>query len=84
MHTNLNVSVFEFDRRSVRPNLEFAQLIGRHVLQCTYPLSGNQEAGIAARDNFDGIPLGDVADSVRLVLPKPVSGVAQRREQSRN
>ena len=65
MHTNLNVSVVEFNRRSVRPHLEFAQLAGWHVLQCTYPLSWNQEAGIAARDDLDGIPLGNVADSLR-------------------
>ena len=61
----LNISVFEFNRRSVRPHIEFAQLVGRHVLQCAYPLSGNQEPGIAARDDLDGIPLGDVANSLR-------------------
>jgi len=26
MHTDLNVSVFEFNRRSIRPHFEFAQL----------------------------------------------------------
>ena len=72
MHTNLNVSVVEFNRRSVRPHLEFAQLADWHVLQCTYPLSWNQEAGIAARDDLNGIPLGDVADSLR---PNPGLGL---------
>src|SRR5580698_11196049 len=65
MHTNLNVSVLEFYRRSVRPHFEFAQLVGRNVLQCPNPLSWNQKAGIAARDDLNGIPLGDVADSLR-------------------
>ncbi len=65
MHTNLNVSVLEFNRRSVRPYFEFAQLVGRDVLQCPDPLSWNQEASIAARDDLDGIPLGDVANSLR-------------------
>jgi hypothetical protein len=65
MNTDLNVSVFEFNRRSIRPHFELAQLFGRHVLQCTDPLSWNQEAGIAARDDLNGIPLGDVADSLR-------------------
>ncbi len=65
MHTNLNVSVLEFNRRSVRPHFEFAQLVGRDVLQCPDPLSWNQEAGIAARDDLDGIPLGDIANSLR-------------------
>src|SRR5271170_3033835 len=65
MHADLNVPVFQFNRRSVRPNLKFAQLFRRHVLQCTYPLSWNQETGIAARDDLNGIPLGDVADSLR-------------------
>jgi hypothetical protein len=65
MHTDLNVPVFEFNRRSVRPNLEFAQLFRRDILQCAYPLSWNQEAGIAARDDLDGITLGNVAGSLR-------------------
>ena len=65
MHTDLNVSVLEFNRRSVRPHFEFAQLVGRDVLQCSDPLSWNQEAGIAACDDLNGIPLGDVADSLR-------------------
>jgi hypothetical protein len=46
MHTDMNVSVFEFNRRSIRPHFELTQLFGRHVLQCTYPLSWNQEASI--------------------------------------
>jgi hypothetical protein len=65
MHTNLNVSVFEFNRRSDRPHFEFAQLDGRNVLQCSDPLSWNQEASFAVRDDLNGIPLGDVADSLR-------------------
>jgi hypothetical protein len=65
MHTDLNVSVFEFNRRSIRPHFELAQLFGRHVLQCTDPLSWNQEASIVVRDDLDGIPLGDVAHSLR-------------------
>src|ERR1700723_4357965 len=65
MHPNLNVSVVEFNRRSVRPPLEFSQLADWHVLQCTYPLSWNQEAGVAARDDLNGIPLRDVAHSLR-------------------
>ena len=65
MHTNLNVSVLEFNRRSVGPHFEFAQLVDRNVLQCSDPLSWNQEASIAARDDLNGIPLGDVADSLR-------------------
>jgi hypothetical protein len=60
MHTNLNVSVLEFNRRSVRPNFEFAQLVGRNVLQRSDPLSWNQEASIAARDDLNGIPLPPV------------------------
>jgi hypothetical protein len=64
MHTDLNVSIFEFNRRSIRPHFELAQLFGRHVLQCTDPLSWNQEASIVVRDDLDGIPLGDVANSL--------------------
>jgi len=44
MHTNLNVSVLEFNRRSVRTHFEFAQFAGRNVLQCPDPLPRNQEA----------------------------------------
>ena len=65
MNTNLDVSVLEFNRRSVRPHFEFAQFVGRNVLQCPDPLLWNQEASIAARDDLNGIPLGDVADSLR-------------------
>src|SRR5450432_1327995 len=65
MHTDMNVSVFEFNRRSIRPHFELTQLFGRHVLQCTYPLSWNQEASIVVRDDLDGISLGDVANSLR-------------------
>src|ERR1700722_20368064 len=65
MHTDVNVSVFEFNRRSIRPHFELAQLFGRHVLQCTDPLSRNQEASIAVRDDLDGVPLGHVANSLR-------------------
>src|SRR5271156_3258819 len=79
MHTDLNVSVFEFNRRSIRPHLEFAQLVGRHVLQCTYPLSWNQEASIAARDDLDGIPLGDVANSLRPNLNLGLSSAGGKR-----
>jgi hypothetical protein len=65
MHTDVNVSVFEFNRRSIRPHFELAQFFGRHVLQCTDPLSWNQEARIVVRDDLDGIPLGDAANSLR-------------------
>ena len=61
MHANLNVSVLEFNRRSVRPHFEFVQLVDRNVLQCTDPLSWDQEASIAARDDLNGIPFGRVA-----------------------
>jgi len=60
-----NVPVVEFNRRSIRPHFELGQLFGRHVLQCAYPLSWNQEARIAVRDDLNGIPLGDVANSLR-------------------
>jgi len=52
MHTNLNVSVLEFNRRSVRPNFEFAQLVGRSVLQRSDPLSWNQEANVSHLQRF--------------------------------
>jgi hypothetical protein len=79
MHTNLNVSVVEFNRRSVRPHLEFAQLADWHVLQCTYPLSWNQEAGIAARDDLNGIPLGHVPDSLRPNLSLGLNSAGGKR-----
>jgi hypothetical protein len=72
MHTNLNVSVLEFNRRSVRPHFEFAQFVDRNVLQCPDPRSWNQEVSIAARDDLNGIPFGDVADSLR---PNPGLGL---------
>ena len=65
MHTDVYVSVFEFNCRSIRPYFELAQLFGGHVLQCTDPLSWNQEASIVVRDDINGIPLGDVANSRR-------------------
>jgi hypothetical protein len=39
--------------------------LGGDVLQCADPLSWNQEARIVVRDNFDGVPLGDIANSLR-------------------
>lgn len=65
MHTYLNVSVFEFNRRSIRPHFELAQLFNRHVLQCADPLSWNQEASVVVRDDLDGISFRDVANSLR-------------------
>jgi hypothetical protein len=65
MHTDVYVSVFEFNCRSIRPHFELAQLFGGHAPQCTDPLSWNQEASIVVRDDLDGIPLGDVANSLR-------------------
>ena len=79
MHADLNVSVLEFNRRSVRPHFEFVQLVGGNVLQCTYPLSRNQEAGIAARDDLNGIPLGHVADSLRLDLGLGLNSAGGKR-----
>jgi hypothetical protein len=32
---------------------------------CTYPLSWNQEASIVVRNDLNGIPRGNVANSVR-------------------
>ncbi len=66
MHTDVNVSFVEFDRRSVRPHLQLTQLLDWHVLQRTDPLSWNQEASIPVREDFDGIPLRDVANALGL------------------
>src|ERR1700722_17395171 len=79
MHTNLNVSVLEFNRRSIRPHFEFVQLVGRNVLQCPDPLSWDQEASIAARDDLNGIPLGDVADRLRPNLGLGFNSAAGKR-----
>src|SRR5258708_7466716 len=65
MHADVDVSAFEFNRRPIRPHLEFIQLCGRYVLQRTYPLSWNQETSIAVCDDLDGIAFGDVANSLR-------------------
>jgi|SRR5271166_5506598 len=65
MYTDVNVPVFELDRRPIRPNYELAQLCGRYVLQCADPLPWNQEARIVVRDDLDGIPFGDVANRLR-------------------
>jgi hypothetical protein len=69
MHTYVNVSVFDFNRRSIRPHFELSQLFGWQDLQCAYPLSWNQEAGVVVRDDLDGIPLGDVANCMRANFP---------------
>ena len=61
----MNVSILELDRRSVWPNFQSIQLLCWHVLQHTDPLSRDQEAGIAVRDDLDCIPLGHVADGLR-------------------
>src|SRR5260221_6321541 len=65
MHTDVDVSFLEFNGRSIRPHFELAQLFGRHVLYRTDPLSWNQEASIVVCDDLGGIPLGDVANSLR-------------------
>ena len=50
---------------SVRPNLQSIQLCCWHVLQHTDPLSRDQEAGIAVRDDLDCVPLWYVTDGLR-------------------
>jgi hypothetical protein len=42
MHTNLNVSVLEFNRRSVRPHFEFAQSIAPPLIRTSLPLAATK------------------------------------------
>jgi hypothetical protein len=73
MYTDVNVAIFEFDRRSVWPHFELIQLGSWHILQRTDPLSWNHEAGIAVCDDLDGVPHGNVANG-SLKSPDSASG----------
>lgn len=57
---DVDVAVFELDRRSVRPDLQLGQILDRHVLDRTNPLPRDQKPSILRRDDLDGIAVGHI------------------------
>jgi hypothetical protein len=65
MHADVDIAVLEFDRRPIRPDFQFDQILYWHVLQGTDPLSRDKKAGISIDDELDGIPLWYVTNRLR-------------------
>jgi hypothetical protein len=58
MHADLNVAILELDRGSIGPDCQLHQVLCRHLLQSTDPLTRNQKAGFSLDDDLNRVTLG--------------------------
>lgn len=71
VNADVDVAIFELDRRSVRPDLQLCQILRRHVVKRADPLPGDQKSGIPRREDLDGVAVRHVTDRLGVKFPLP-------------
>jgi hypothetical protein len=81
VNRDVDIEVLDLNQRTIRPELQLRHIIGIGVLKSTDQVSRDYEAAIPDRNDFNGVTVSEVGDSLRTELSFRLSstGVKGRR-----